>query len=168
MVMIAAAPPRARRHSSGFTLLELMIVLVIVAVLAAIAGPSFRDFIDNQRLRSASFDLVSDLLLARSEALKRQAVIVVTPVATTSDEWYSGWSVRIGTSTGPVITTRTTIPSTVRFEPTTALSSVTFTADGRTNAIVRINVKLDGASTSHSCVRLDATGRAKSDKGGCA
>lgn len=156
--------PRIR----GFTLLELMVVLAVLAVLGTLAAPSLRNFIDNQRLRSASFDLVSDLMLARSEALKRQQIIVFLPTGTAGDDWLGGWELRIGSSTGQIVTSRTNMPSTVRFTPTTDIDSVTFTADGRTNAIVRINVKLEGASTTHSCVRLDATGRAKSDKGGCA
>ncbi len=65
--------------SAGFTLLELMVVVAVAAVLAAIAAPSFSTFIDNQRLRNASFDIVSDLSLARSEALTRQTTVVITP-----------------------------------------------------------------------------------------
>jgi type IV fimbrial biogenesis protein FimT len=52
----------------GFTLVELMVVVSIVGVLLAIAGPSMYDFILTQRLRSINSQLVTDLQFARSEA----------------------------------------------------------------------------------------------------
>jgi type IV fimbrial biogenesis protein FimT len=50
------------RHA-GFTLIELMVTVSMVAILAALATPSFRELIEAQRLRDTAFSLVSDLTL---------------------------------------------------------------------------------------------------------
>lgn len=55
----------------GFTLLEMMMVVAIVGVLAALAGPGFRDFLQNNRLATETNDLMSDLAYARAEAARR-------------------------------------------------------------------------------------------------
>lgn len=79
----------ARRASLGVTAVELMIVLVIVAVLSIAAGPSLASVLVAQRLRAAGTDLVSTLLLARSEAIKRNVNVTVRPVL--GDNWTNGW-----------------------------------------------------------------------------
>lgn len=76
----------------GFTLIELMVVVTLVAVLSAIAVPSFRDLLLNQRLAASTSDFVAALSLARTEALKRSQTITLTPK--TVKDWNSGWEVK--------------------------------------------------------------------------
>jgi type IV fimbrial biogenesis protein FimT len=91
------APARARQ--AGVTLIELLVVVSIAAILAAMAAPSFRSFINSTRQSSAAMQLVSDLNLARSEAIKRNAHILVCArnAAGTdcvgSTNWQVGWLV---------------------------------------------------------------------------
>lgn len=61
----------------GFTLVELMVTIAVMAVLLAVAVPSFRDIINNNRISSQTNELVSDLTLARSEAAKRGVPVSV-------------------------------------------------------------------------------------------
>ena len=60
----------ARRR--GFTLIELMVVVALVAIILVLAAPSFKDMIVMRRLRGASAELVTDVQFARSEAVSRQ------------------------------------------------------------------------------------------------
>ncbi len=69
----------------GFTLLELMITLAIVAILAAVAMPTYTSTIAKRRVIGAAEALLSDLRWARSEALKRNVDIRVTLV--TGSDW---------------------------------------------------------------------------------
>lgn len=67
-----------RQPSSGFTLIELMITIVIVAVLLAIAVPSFRDFFEKARLRGAADDMVSFFNAQRLNAVRHDRDIHVS------------------------------------------------------------------------------------------
>ena len=67
--------PRSRR---GLTIIELMVVVGVVAVLAALAAPSLRDFMARQRVAAINAELVTDLQFARSEAVSRNRDVYVT------------------------------------------------------------------------------------------
>lgn len=60
-----------RKKSSGFTLIELIVVVSVAAIMASIAVPNFSSMIESNRATAATNELVSALILARSEALKR-------------------------------------------------------------------------------------------------
>ncbi len=74
----------------GFTLVEAMIVIAILGILTALAGPSFIDMIKTAKVRSGASELYSSLLTARSEAIKRRKTMTITPADT---GWTGGWSV---------------------------------------------------------------------------
>lgn len=85
-------------HAQGVGLIELLVVLAIVAVLAAAAAPSMMGIVANLRLRSAADTLVRDLSLARSEAIKRNARVVICKsrsgrACETAVNWDAGWLV---------------------------------------------------------------------------
>ena len=67
----------ARRPActAGFTLIELMIGLAIMALLIALAAPSFTTMIANSKVRSQAESIFNGLQLARAEALKRNTTV---------------------------------------------------------------------------------------------
>lgn len=58
------------RHSAGFTLIELMTALAVIALLAAMAAPTMRSVIENGKIRSAGTSIQNGLALARAEAVR--------------------------------------------------------------------------------------------------
>lgn len=71
----------ARDRAVGFTLMELLIVVALAAIILALGAPQFGEFQRNNRLTSASNDLLAALQLARTEAIKRQRPVALCAVA---------------------------------------------------------------------------------------
>lgn len=89
------------RHS-GFTLTELLIVLVIAGVLTAIAAPNMSAYMMNSRLVTLTNSLIADMSVARSEAVKRNNNVIIctaddpmgAPLCDgAAGDWASGWIV---------------------------------------------------------------------------
>jgi len=74
----------AQHKQSGFTLVELLIVIAIIAILTAIAVPSFSDMIERNKLKQAAEGVKSDLQWTRSESIKQSCNI---PIVFTPATW---------------------------------------------------------------------------------
>lgn len=81
-----------RPKNTGFTLLELMIVIAIIGILAAIAVPSFQGILERDRLKQVAEALKSDMQFARTEAIKRSNDIIVSRTTGNAGAWCYGLS----------------------------------------------------------------------------
>jgi len=68
-----------RPKHSGFTLIELMIVVVLIAIIATVAVPGFTSMIESNRFKGATNNVIGLLNFARSEAVRKGQYVVVGP-----------------------------------------------------------------------------------------
>lgn len=148
----------ARQRTSGFTLIEMAITMVILVILLSLAAPSFQEFIANQRSQGAAGDLLASLMYARSEAIKRGGVIDLEPVSGGTN-WSSGWAVKNGTDE---LRKQGALASSI--EATGPDGAISFGANGRltsTNAAeFRFGIEVSSEAPRHMrCIVLDPGGR---------
>lgn len=153
---------RPRNRAAGFTLIELLITITIVGILAAVALPSFRSFVAQQRIKTASFDLMSMLTLARSEAIKRNAnvtlsgigsgnlVIAAGGVTLQQREPFAGLTLACKTGGATV-----------------ACADVVYLGSGRLQSAPP-SIEISGAASNQvRCISIDLSGRPASKKAAC-
>lgn len=80
------------RKERGFSILELMVVVGIIAILAAIAVPNMSSYMDSRRVVNAAEAIYSQVVYARSEAISRSSDVVVRLLPGNSNTWALGVS----------------------------------------------------------------------------
>lgn len=149
------------KSAQGFTLVELMIVLVVMAILLGIAVPSMTQFTFNGKLRSYSNEIVASAVLARSEAIKRNQPVTLcvssNGTSCASGSWESGWIVLA--SGGEVIHRQQ--PITDGFKVIGSVSSIAFQPSGvgSTQATLKVCRATPSLGDQESEVSISATGR---------
>jgi type IV fimbrial biogenesis protein FimT len=151
--------PQTARHARGFTLVEALTVIAIMAILTGIGSASFVWMNQATSIRGAAFDLVADLDFARSEAVKRNADVVVQPL---NADWSQGWQVVVGNE---VLRSRDALSAQVGF--TAAPNTLTFDGGGRASLANVRNFQIcppQGASVNGRIVRIDPSGLSRSTR----
>lgn len=139
-----------KRMNRGFTLVEMLVAVAILALLFGLAAPSFTNAIDGQKAKSAASDLHASLTRARSEAIKRGVDITLNPK---SGNWASGWQIADPVS-GEVIEDHAAISGPSLSGP----ASVTYRNSGRIAGNAEVTFNIVGATLTR-CIRLDLSGR---------
>jgi type IV fimbrial biogenesis protein FimT len=154
-------PRRLRSRSAGFNVVELMVVVFIIAVLAAFAGPDMARMVRTQRIKTSAFDVLATLTLARSEAIKRNLMVTITP---TGGNWSRGWTVR--DSNNNVVKEQGEMGSVTVTGP----ANVRYASNGRLSGAVVPQFDLsatDVAAGSLRCITVDLSGRPVAKEGAC-
>jgi len=81
-----------KNNNLGFTLTELLITIAIIGIVASMAVPSFQSMIERNRLKEVAEGLKSDLMFARTEAIKLSQNIIVNRVTGNNGTWFYGMS----------------------------------------------------------------------------
>ena len=101
------APPTSNNSNHGFTLLELLVTVAILAIVAVIAAPSLQNFVLNNRIRTQAAALTTSLVFARTEAINRSTRVVTCPGTASggcsSTLWEDGWVVFVDTNNDSVL-----------------------------------------------------------------
>lgn len=155
--MTAKASPRNATHpmlpQGGFTLLELLVVIIIIAVVSAIAFPNFQIMTTNNRLASGANEVLAGLQSARMEALRRNTRVVVCPSTDGTACSGTDWSRHIafvdtnrdGAVTGAEVVVRDTIV--------------------KAPAVVGVSAAISGATPAHRITfRPDGLARPGNDR----
>ncbi len=140
----------------GFTLVELIVALSVLALLATLAIPMYGDIVAANRTRAAAYSLVSALALARSEAVKRNVPVSVLPLAA---GWQAGWEVDTG---GTKLARNEPAPALTLTGP---LSGVSYQPNGRLSTPGMVLFTVSAATGYTRCVLIDPGGRASLNPG---
>ncbi len=135
-------------RSRGFSLVELMVSIVVLAILVSIAVPSFQTWLRNTQIRNAAESVTNGLQRARAEAVSRNAqttlvlgadsswtISVVTPASVIEQRLASEGSKNVTSTIVPVGATTVTFDSfgqvrTVNADGSAPFTQVDFTAIG--------------------------------------
>jgi len=163
--------------AGGFTIIELMIVMVVLAALIAIAAPSLRTMIVGNAVRSVTGDLLSDIAMSRSEASKRSQRVVLCAstnqnTCTGSTSWALGWISfvdadnngqrdTVGTNE-PLLRVKEAAPTSVQVNTSPAgVSNIRFRSIGVIDAAKTITLcpAQTGSGASGRTITVNALGR---------
>ena len=171
------SPAGRARSTCGFTLIEMMVTVAVLAIIMMVAAPNLAGFVRSSKVRSAQSELIASLMLARSEAAKRGVTVGVAASAPVAGKEFSkGWTVWVDTnedgvvdSGEVVIRTYPSLNDAVVLGTTGGISAVAFNSSGFLTPSTAVNFKACGASdtTKGFAIRLDPVGLADIQEVAC-
>lgn len=160
-----------RRATAGFTLLEMMIVVAIMGVLAALAFPSFRYLTSTTKVKGASTELYLALIRARNEAVKRNRPVTLTR---SDANWQDGWRIIADTNNdGDFADADDRVVmetgAQARVTITSDEAGVVFLPSGRTqnSDTIKLTITSAESASTQRCVTADLTGKPYTKEGAC-
>ncbi|MEE4461256.1 GspH/FimT family protein [Azotobacter chroococcum] len=146
-----------KKPVGGFTLVELLVVIVLLGILTTLAVPSFNQYQATQSVRNAASDLVFAMSFARSEAVKRNTDVTVSANST----WDGGWVVKAGTLTLREFASHSGV--TIKSDVT----AITYKGTGRATAGTTFDITPLAEGVTAQCVRISGSGKPHNRTGAC-
>jgi len=158
-----------RPHMTGFTLLELVVVMAIAAILMLVGVPSYRYFTTSNRMSSEVNGLLGDLQFARYEAIKEGQNVTVCPstdgsTCSATNTWNNGWIVQSNNGgTAATLRYQRAFTGTDSFTSTTGVQSIAFNregfASGLTSSTVTFSLHDSTSNTAYTrCLAVGIAG----------
>lgn len=164
-----------RAIQTGLTAIESMTVLAIVAVLSAVAVPSFGPMIEGNRLATRANNFIGDVQLARYEAIKHGLPVTMcvstdSKTCTDSTDWQKGWLVFTDTNHNQTVDGDDAVlrqqpgwDGRDALTPGGDVAALTFSRDGFVmNLPGTVSWSLaaqEGESSNRRCISMNITGR---------
>lgn len=120
-----------RASSRGFTLVELLVTIAVIAIIVSLGVPMYGQFTQGSALSGRSSDLVAAINYARSEAVTRRTTVRLGSLA---GDWENGWQVTDVAADTVLMTVDNRGQTVVALAEVADLAEVDFDADGRVNA----------------------------------
>jgi type IV fimbrial biogenesis protein FimT len=151
-----------RRRALGFTIIEIMMVIVLMAVMVMLAAPSMRTMIISNQIRSFNSALLNDMALSRSESSRRSQRVVMCPSTdqtscTSGAAWTDGWIAFVDADSNGTRNTGGTTEPLLRVKDSSP-TSISVSASGVTDIRFRSIGVVDAARTLTICPATTGTG----------
>jgi len=145
----------------GFSLVELLVTIAVLAIVVSIGVPSFVTMMQNTNLDAAADDLAGAMYYARSEALQRNSAVEVEKLAAKTD-FSGGFQVKLSSS-NQVLRKYAAFNTSVSC--TSCAGPVAFSASGTT--LDTGSIELVHTNGFKRCIRITLSGGIRMQKDGC-
>ena len=128
----------------GFTIIELMVALVVVAILAVVAAPGFGEYFAAQRVKGAAEELLTDMQFARMESVQKNAQVTFAMSASGYTITRGGNTVKsVSLGSGTTVSGGSTLQAV--FDPVRAMATISngpsvTIANGGTSRTLRVDI----------------------------
>ncbi|MCQ4309776.1 GspH/FimT family pseudopilin [Pseudomonas stutzeri] len=153
----------------GFTLIELMVTIAVLAIVIVIAAPSFTSVLQSNRTTALHHEILGALQLARSEAVKRRTEVIVCRSDDREDcangaDWTVGWIVKDVTSDDVV----KVWDSVTGMALTGPITGAVFRSNGMANAVTNFTTTTSSCTSGAKyTIEISRSGNATAAKTGC-
>ncbi len=145
------------QKTQGFTLVELLITIAIMAIMMALAVPSFTQMVERNQVTTTGNDMIASIMLARSTAVTREENMALAKF----DDWGDGWTIT-DTNDTVILSHRTSHPNlSITAQGSNTTDSITYTAQGRTSPALVAGADYFKISlgSSQRCINFSTSGR---------